>query len=263
MVRPRYFADYWTLRPWVSNPWRVSVFREERRPDVRLEVGFRHQSPIELRSATPDHHMFHRIYVRDEYRLGRPGERSWGTVLDLGGNVGIFASRVSPYAERVLTFEPVPANFEQLSHNLSGYANVTPIPKGVSSKPATVTVYEPKHKALTGAFSMHSDSGGLMSDDSFDIEVVSLDSVFEEYEIDRCDLMKIDIEGHEYEVLYESSDSTLAKIQTIAGEYHDVSPEDPRTRIENFERYLQELGFRVDVVPHRKKPNHGMFFASR
>lgn len=38
--------------------------------------------------------------------------------------------------------------------------------------------------------------------------------------IPRCDLLKIDCEGSEYEIFYLSSSETLNKIERIVGEFH-------------------------------------------
>ena len=82
-------------------------------------------------------------------------------------------------------------------------------------------------------------------------------------DVGEIDLLKIDIEGGEYDVLYPAVD-LLPRIRRIHGEYHDVRAEDPRTRIDNFEVFLKDHGFTNLVVErHKKMPNHGMFFASR
>ncbi len=91
----------------------------------------------------------------------------------------------------------------------------------------------------------------------------SLDEVFARNAIEACDLLKIDVEGSEYAILHGASDATLARVARIHGEYHDVAPEDPRTRIDAFADFLRSRGYAVEVVPHPRKPNLGLFFAAR
>ena len=55
----------------------------------------------------------------------------------------------------------------------------------------------------------------------------------------------------------------VPRIKRIHGECHNVNAQDPRTRIENFETFLRQAGFTVDILRHAKKDNHGMFFATR
>jgi hypothetical protein len=42
-----------------------------------------------------------------------------------------------------------------------------------------------------------------------------------------------------------------------------VAPEVPRTRIDAFAGFLRSRGYNVEVEPHRRKPNLGLFFATR
>lgn len=50
--------------------------------------------------------------------------------------------------------------------------------------------------------------------------VNSLDDIFTSSRITKCDLLKVDCEGCEYEIFRNTSDSTLKKIQNIAMEIH-------------------------------------------
>lgn len=48
--------------------------------------------------------------------------------------------------------------------------------------------------------------------------LMSLDEVFEKYGIDRCRLLKMDIEGAEFDVLYNST--VLPRVDFMTAEYH-------------------------------------------
>lgn len=260
-MRLRYFSDALQLRRIVRNPWQVALFREKREPGAQLEVRFRRQPALRLRSGFPDHHMFHRIFLRDEYHLGAVGERRWGTVIDLGGNVGVFSARVAPWADRVLTFEPVPENYETLASNLAEYPSVTALQCGVSDEAGALTMHRPKDRTLSGVYSAHESlDGDLLGLETFEVPVTTLDTVFDEHAIDKCDLLKIDIEGHEYAVLMSASRATLSRIDKISGEYHCIGD---GPKMSDLQAWLEDHGFGVDLEPHRRKQEHGMFFASR
>jgi hypothetical protein len=76
-------------------------------------------------------------------------------------------------------------------------------------------------------------------------------------------LRRIARDPDEYEILHVADRQTLRRIERIHGEFHDVRPEDARTRIGDFLDFLEGHGFATCVAPHRKKSNHGMFFAHR
>ena len=183
--------------------------------------------------------------------------------MDLGANVGMFSTFASRLSQRVLAFEPLPANYEQLRRNAGTRPNVTLLRQAVAGEPGTLRIYRAAHPKLGGTPSAYREGNQLLSDDFDEAPATTLDAVFEEHGVDRCDLLKIDVEGSEYELLRAASDATLARIQRIHGEYHDVRADDPGTRIDAFAGWLRAKGFKVDVDAHPRKPNHGMFFAAR
>lgn len=263
-MRPRDIADYVELRRIATNPWEVLRYRWRGRQDRDLTVDLRGASPLHLRGGLPDHHMFHRIFLADEYRLGRLAPGKWECVVDLGANVGVFSARVAPFARRVIAYEPVGENFAQLEKNSAGLDNVTIVHEAVSSEAGALRIYAPKNRAQTGVFSAHIDLGhGMVSDSYEEVDAVPLDEVFRKHDVGHCDLLKIDVEGQEYDILHAASHETFERIGRIHGEFHDVRPQDPRTRISHFSDFLRGRGFAVSVSPHRKKPNHGMFFARK
>jgi FkbM family methyltransferase len=248
-LRTEDLRDYWKLRRDARNAWETVRFRKTRRPDGVLEVRWRDgRPPLFVPGGGMYYHVFHRIFLRDEYRIGR---RGWGCVLDLGANLGFFSARVAPRAQRVIAYEPMQINWDLLRRNTTGFAHVEGVRAGVAAARGRVRL-----DFATGAC-----AGGDVAGET--IETVSLDDVFAAHEIGRCDLLKIDVEGMEYEILDAASPEVLGRIAEIRAEYHDVKPDDPRTRINNFEAFLCARGFAVEVVPHPRKPNHGMLFATR
>ncbi len=259
-------GDYFELRRMVANPWRVLRFRKTRKPDQTLRVEMLDGPPLHLRGGFADFHMFHRIFLRDEYRLGPRGPRRWRCIVDLGANVGLFAVRASMLAERVIALEPSPENFAQLTCNSMGRKGVEPVQSAIAGQPGTLRLYRPTLPSLSGAYSPFADRASTVSDEYDEVPSTTLDELFRAHEIEACELVKIDIEGMEYEALQSASAETLGRIQRIHGEYHEL-PEarggGPDTGIDALERFLVGHGFGVERVPHRKKAEHGMFFASR
>lgn len=262
-VRLEDLRDWIALRRIAENPWAVVRYRKSHREGQVLAVRLRDAGTLELRGGRADFHMFHRIFLRDEYRLRETVAGRLECVVDLGANVGLFAARIAPLARRVIAYEPYPAHFAQLVKNLAGRSNVETRQAAVAGKSGTVRLYEPENVGQSGTHSLHPESGGYMSKRFVDVPAVSLDELFERHAIEVCDLLKLDVEGSEYEILHGASALTLARIQRIHGEYHDVRREDPRTRSALFEQFLRAAGFEVERVPHRRKENHGNFFAAR
>jgi FkbM family methyltransferase len=259
-------ANYWTLRKQTRNPFSIVRFRKNGKAGDDLRVDYIDRPPLFLRGGTEDYHVFHRINLRDEYRLGTP--KGWRCVVDIGGNVGLFAARTALLAERVITCEPVSINFERLQKNCSGYPHVEAHNIAVNGTGESVRIWYPREDRLSGQFSQFADrvrKADTSLDGRYeDVAAKTLDQLFEDCGVEHCDLLKLDVEGAEYEILHATSDETFAKIDRIHAEYHDVGEEDPSTRIDAFLEFLRSKGFAsIDVKPHRRYTNHGHVFAHR
>jgi len=253
-------GEYARLGLLVENPIELS---RAKRTEGDLCARFRDGRRLAMHGGHSDIHTFRRVFLTDEYRL-RKGP--WDTVLDLGGNIGCVAFRVARQARRVIVYEPDPLNLAMLTRNLAGLDNVLVVPEAVAGERGRRKL----HVAGSGRWGtrstlFHDVQAQRLNaaDTEVEVSVTTLDALFADHAIERCDLLKIDVEGAEYEIFGAASKDTFARIERIVGEYHDVFPEDPRTRIAAFRASLEQLGFRVEAKPSRKWENQGLFFAQR
>lgn len=114
--------------------------------------------------------------------------------LDVGANIGNHAVAFSKTFGTVVAFEPNPIVFSLLQANSIGL-NIKPINSGLSSKSGKL-LFEQEFDNL-GA----SKIVDLASPSSIEILVATLDDELAENEIQAASFIKIDVEGHEYEVL--------------------------------------------------------------
>ncbi len=250
-------TDWLALRRHLLEPW---AFVRSRKSEMTepVDLRFKDGAVVRLRPAPMDRHTFHRIFARDEYRLNAVAPGSLGTVLDVGAHIGLFAVRVAPLAKRVISFEPVPANFETLQKNVAHYPHVTPVPKAVSSKRGTATIYVSDNPS---AHSMHPAEADRRTAGT-EVETLSLADVFDEFKIETCDLLKLDCEGAEYDILGAVPDALWPKLRRIVMEFHPVAggPEDWTGPA--LAKRLEARGFRVEFLPHPKHPVKGHLFAN-
>jgi len=124
--------------------------------------------------------------------------------LDIGANLGFFSLIVGDRMRRggkVIAFEPQPAMVElfrrSIHHNGLGRV-VTVHPFGLSDTAGRSTLWAPKtHKG--GAFLGALPEGARSGFDEISVETHRLDDLLgEDF---TCDLVKIDVEGHELRVL--------------------------------------------------------------
>jgi FkbM family methyltransferase len=159
-----------------------------------------------------------------------------GTVVDAGAHLGLFALLASAHAEKVFAFEAHPENFAALTANIArnGRGNIVPRQCAVWSAPGRVQLVE----------GPHSGAGSILAGDgrAFDVEAETLDSIVAE--TGPVDLLKIDIEGAEFDVLDHASEATLRQISTIVGELH---LEGRLERLSPTVARLRDAGFSVVV----------------
>lgn len=139
-------------------------------------------------------------------------------VLDVGANEGVFSimiAKLFPFV-RVISLEPVPRTFYQMIRNigLNGTTNIEPLNVGVG-------------KGVEGVMNVHKQfSGGSSLVDTYDsaqhdqipVALMSLDDVYMKYDLKRIKLLKIDIEGGEYDAIYNSN--ILSQVDNVVGEFH-------------------------------------------
>lgn len=182
------------------------------------------------------------------------------TVIDIGANVGLFATCAANLSRtgKVYCFEPSRSNFERLSYHqkINGLDNMVLINKGISDRSESLKLYLVDENC--GAHSVILDKGdGLeFQDDHYEtVECISLQQVFDEYGIERCDFLKIDCEGAEGKILSALPADYFKRIGRIALEYHT------NVNVLELAELLHSNGFSVTIKGYPSK--WGLLFAIR
>lgn len=165
------------------------------------------------------------------------------TVIDLGAHIGLFSLAVSSHVKKVFAVEPDIGNYLTLLDNISrnNISNVIAINKAVAKKTGTKKFFQSKlsparHSFYANAF-LNNDG---MSSEIIKVPTISLSTILSQ--MDSCKLLKADIEGAEYEVLFNCPAADLKKIQLFLLEYHNISEKYNKKAPELF---FTKLGFQV------------------
>src|SRR3984893_18651282 len=131
-------------------------------------------------------------------RILRPGM----VMLDIGAYIGQFtlvSSRATNDEIRIFSFEPTPGVFRQLCRNIQANkcAHVTCIQAALSDRSGRAKFY-----FYPESHDQNSLRALASSDATYaEVSVETIDSIAEQYSIDRMDLVKVDVEGNELSVL--------------------------------------------------------------
>jgi FkbM family methyltransferase len=143
-----------------------------------------------------------------------PGLDDVRVVVDLGSHIGtsiVFFHLRHP-AARIYGFEPDPRSFATLRANVGDLPGVTIDPRAAAGASGAATFFSSENSL---ASSLVADTGARRA---VAVDTVSLDDLMDELGIDRIDLLKLDVEGAEYDVL--SRTTRLDSVRAIAGELH-------------------------------------------
>lgn len=77
------------------------------------------------------------------------------------------------------------------------------------------------------------------------IERINIDSILEMYNIEKIDILKIDIEGAEYDILENITNKTLERIDQITVEFHDFIDPSLKDRTAAIVDNMKSLGYSV------------------
>ncbi len=170
-------------------------------------------------------------------------------VIEVGANIGSLtvplAQAVGPQG-RVIAFEPQHLLFQNLCANiaLNGFANVTTLNVAAGATSGSVRLPRIDY-ATPGMFGAHSISAASEGDT---VPLVTLDSFLQ---IDRCKLMKIDVEGMEHAVI-SGAVNLIRKFQPVLYVENDRKEKSPQL-IEA----LSDLGYTMywHLPPVRRDDN--------
>ena len=159
-----------------------------------------------------------------------------------GRNIGAFtlyATRCRS-ARLVYALEPVAETFATLDANVQAnrLQNVRVIRKGIGGTPGPRTIYlgvTSQHSSLIHRGMPQFESGATEQ-----VEIITLEQLFDELQLREIDMVKMDCEGGEVEAIMAASDQTLRQIKHLSMEYHfpgNISNE------EEFFGRLKQAGF--------------------
>jgi FkbM family methyltransferase len=168
-------------------------------------------------------------------------------IIDAGANVGMFttyAARRSPHAH-IASIEPFSTTFERLRTAIAD--------NQIGNR---VTAFRAALQGVDGTVGFDGRPGvpsqfRAVTPNGAPVQAISLQSIIDACEWDRVDLLKLDIEGSEYEALLNTSRPILKKIARISMEYHP-RPDDKSLVPERIFAHLHECGF--ELILHRPDP---------
>jgi FkbM family methyltransferase len=228
---PRILASIWGVRLFRRPFALLGCYFKRTCPEtlsVEMQSGYR----IRLTGDVDDLAVLLSIFGRRDY--GRIPEG--GVVIDIGAHLGSFSLyAMREGAGRVYAYEPDPDLYLTFQTNLRENGLV----RQVEANQAAVIGSRAEYVAFCPEGNASGHVGGVPEEGpEIMVRAETLAGIVVKHRIEYVDLLKLDCEGSEYGIIFETPEEIWDRIGSVRLEYH-------KGRADEIERRFRELGFRL------------------
>jgi FkbM family methyltransferase len=251
---PGSFRKFFNLLSNIRN-WHLYTFQKEKRHRQPLEFITKPNAlRVEVDSA--NYAVFKEIFIEDFYHIDSILENAGNSplVIDIGANRGMFCAMLlsKKPGSRILAYEPLPKNtahfrkFKDLNNGKT--KNLELFEMAVTGSP------EKSIKIFAGG-----DEGGSIASiykefddrnhEEIEVRATTLGEIYLGLNDTVIDILKVDCEGAEYPILYNTSKETLHRARTMLIEVHEL--DDDRRNVKSLCSFLEANDFVVSTEKFR------------
>nr|WP_319372971.1 FkbM family methyltransferase [uncultured Methanobacterium sp.] len=236
------FKSIFSIKNWseiVKDYFRYYLgFENEKNIIVQFKNGIKLKAARKSKKEVADIGLIVDIWFSETYNPPGFEINKDDVVIDIGAHKGyfsIYAAYNAGKTGKVHSFEPSPESFQYLidNINMNELNNVFPFKAGVCGENGV--------KQLNVSLNSASHSMHVNGAEIIEIECLTLQDIFKMNHITKCDFLKIDCEGAEYEILYNTPPEILGKIDRISLEHHILEGYDYHQLAD----FLEKNGFQV------------------
>jgi len=166
--------------------------------------------------------------------------------VDMGASKGLFAKEFMTRhsVSKAVLIEPDPSLAQGLVSDFAD-KNIYILNAAIGPRAAeSVPFYLSKNPESSSLSKELAQVHGLMDDgNQINVKTTTLKEVCSLFDLTKIDLLKVDIEGAEYDLLENLSRKDFRKIDQISVEFHDFIDPGLRKRTENCIKKLQRYGY--------------------
>jgi len=226
-----------------------------------IPIKFKNKSlRLKVRDAA-DLSVVGEIFKVRDYRAAEPLLTAAPTrIIDAGAHIGVFTlyCRALNTAAEILAIEPDPQNRLLLQENLrlNDLVNIKILPQALAAKsgPRELIVAE---ENINHRLRLTDEPKGPRAQ-TVPVVAVSLADLPE-----KIDVIKLDIEGGEFEIIEQTASEILKRPKTWILEYHDGAATDRNRRHTKLEQKFKALGYGVQIFPSKFEKKLGFILATR
>jgi FkbM family methyltransferase len=179
-----------------------------------------------------------------------PLRRDYGSVIDVGANRGQFAiyARVRFPEARIFSLEPLEEPRRRVQSLFQNDDRVQVIAKAAGETPGIATLHVSGHDDSSSLLTMADRQTELYPETAMvgeqEVEIDTLDAIFEDVELTGPVLLKLDVQGYELEAL-RGATALLERVDTVLTEASFVPFYEGQALFDEVHAWLTDAGFRL------------------
>lgn len=168
-------------------------------------------------------------------------------IVDLGANIAEFSKLFSekyPYSKIILV-EANPNLVKDIELNLKNKKNIEIINAAIGNDSKEyIEFYLSSESECSSLNKKFRDKFGINKEQSeIEVKMITLNDLFNIFNLKRIDLLKMDVEGAEWDILENFSKENYERIEQISVEFHDFVDPSLRKRTKKCIKRLKDLGY--------------------
>ncbi len=186
-----------------------------------ISVGLKgFKTTIKFRPYTGDFATIRQVIWSEEYNLDLPNDPEY--IIDLGANIGISSLALSHRFSKatIIAIEPDIKNFKLLSYNTRQFKDIIKLNNAIWIKNELVSLENPTEQTNSLIFKKSDKTSETNT-----VQAITINSLMEKFNIEKINLLKVDIEGVEKELFLQGDNQWLQKVDFISIEFHDPKVE--------------------------------------
>ena len=207
-----------------------------------------------------DYAIANELFLDHQYRFcDEVIKKAKNPIIDIGGHLGFFSlyAALQNLEVPIYAFEPHIGNYEILKDNLkqNRIKNVMPKNLALDKEVKEIQLQISKEDLNHSTKRAIEPTGEIQP-----IQTTTLERVFQKNRIEKCDLIKIDCEGSEFDIIYNTPKEIFTKTSNIFLEYHDWIAGESSEKLKQF---LSNQGYKVEKYPNNKMKELGFLWCTK
>lgn len=247
------FQRYIELFKHIQNPFEYVLHKNER---FKRSLSFTTKpNNITFQVSLPLYQVFKEIFLENVYNIDAVVSQlpQKPVIVDIGANAGFFdilmLSKVKD--AKIFAYEPIPRNIQQIKNTLDANAtfknniNVSQlaVTGTISDKIDLYIESENENSVIASIFSDFNSSNA----NKISVDTITLTDIILKNGLAEIDILKVDCEGSEYDIFYNTDPALIRRAKMILLEVHDL--DDDKKNITAMHKFLVDIGYDVTHQP--------------